>query len=157
MDSEVRRLIYDAIDQRISADDFERLQDAILADEEIRRAYVSAVELNESLQEIAQAPAVAGNASDETVQQCSSPAGTSQAAGEKLSPRIRLALAACLFLAIGGSSFWIGRAWIDPSMVASGVNQADFESNGEESRFAGHATLRHQFDSNSGGTGVYRH
>jgi hypothetical protein len=53
MDSSIRNLIFQAIDQTISVEDFERLQDAIEQSDEVRTAYLSAVRLCESLSEIA--------------------------------------------------------------------------------------------------------
>lgn len=53
MDDSIRNLIFQAIDQTISADDFERLQDAIEQSDEARVEYLNAVSLCESLCDIA--------------------------------------------------------------------------------------------------------
>ena len=53
MDDSIRSLIFQAIDQTISAEDFERLQDAIEQSDEVRSGYLTAVRLCESLSEIA--------------------------------------------------------------------------------------------------------
>lgn len=59
MDDSIRNLIFQAIDQTISAEDFERLQDAIEQSDEVRTEYLTAVRLCESLSEIAAAEDVA--------------------------------------------------------------------------------------------------
>ena len=53
MDESIRKLIFAAIDETISPEDFERLQDAIEADEQVRSEYLRAINLSESLCEIA--------------------------------------------------------------------------------------------------------
>ena len=53
MDDSIRNLIFQAIDQTISAEDFERLQDAIEHSDEARAEYLNAVSLCESLCDIA--------------------------------------------------------------------------------------------------------
>ncbi len=53
MDDSIRSLIFQAIDQTISADDFERLQDAIEQSDEVRAEYLRAVSLCESLSDVA--------------------------------------------------------------------------------------------------------
>jgi hypothetical protein len=56
MDENIRGLIFQAVDQTISDEDFERLQDAIEQNEEVRNEYLRAVSLCESLAEIAGEP-----------------------------------------------------------------------------------------------------
>ena len=56
MDKNVRDLIFQAIDQTISEQDFHRLQEAIEKSEDVRAEYLRAVGLCESLGEIATEP-----------------------------------------------------------------------------------------------------
>ena len=53
MDNDLRDLIFQAIDESISAEDFERLQDAIGQDPDFRDEYLRAVSLCDSLGELA--------------------------------------------------------------------------------------------------------
>ncbi|TWT80790.1 FecR protein [Planctomycetes bacterium CA13] len=53
MNQDIGDLIFQAIDEKISADDFERLQDAIENDQEVCVEYLRVVNLSESLEEIA--------------------------------------------------------------------------------------------------------
>ncbi|TWU15331.1 LamG-like jellyroll fold domain-containing protein [Allorhodopirellula heiligendammensis] len=53
MDHEIHKLIYQAIDQTITPDNLERLQDAIEGSREVRLEYLRAVHLGETLEEIA--------------------------------------------------------------------------------------------------------
>lgn len=53
MDDSIRNLIFQAIDQTISAEDFERLQNAIEQSDEVRAEYLNVVGLCESLCDIA--------------------------------------------------------------------------------------------------------
>ncbi len=143
MDENIRLLIFHTIDQTISREDFERLQDAIEHDEEVRDAYLWTVGVCESLGEIASDPdelaAIASaattgwNATGNDRRTLANVSGWNWSA---------LAAAAALLLLVGSAAFWLGRSIpLTPGKVAV---QSGEQPSGEEPelRIAGHATLR---------------
>lgn len=140
MDEAIQKMIFKAVDQTIKQAEFDRLQDAIEQDEEVRVEYLRAVTLGEFLGEIASEEMVSAN--NESARH--SPQST---------PRIRsvpvrlglvqLALGAAILIAVGGAAFWLGRQANEAAQVTVGGEATAEES---ESQIAGHATLRRSVD-----------
>ncbi|WDQ14595.1 LamG-like jellyroll fold domain-containing protein [Rhodopirellula sp. P2] len=140
MDDAIQKLIYQAIDQTISPEDFDQLQNLLEGSEEVRQAYLKAVHLSESLHEIAASP----------TPNLGSP---TQAADPPITlPLYRwpsvfafrsLMIAATALIMVGGLAYWLGQQHLS-SPVTTEV--AAFESDGIESQIAGHATLRRAVD-----------
>ncbi len=141
MDSNIRKLIFQAIDQTISAEDFERLQDKIEQDEEVRSEYLRAVRLCESLGEIAD------NEDDiATMDPLQSSPNNSVWNFFSLSV---LAIAATVLLIVGGAAFLIGRSQAsnENQIATASPQQPSAEARDEsETAIAGHATLRRVVD-----------
>ncbi len=140
MDEATRSLIFKAIDQVITPQEFEQLQDAIEQSDEVCEEYLRAIALSESLGEIAsQSRQLRSSQSSAAVeprrQDTSAPP-----------PRFRLSLlglAAAVLLTVGGTAFWFGRQNSRQTDVAAGVGDP---APARESRIAGHATLRRSVD-----------
>lgn len=133
MDDDLQRLIFEVIDGTISAEDFERLQNAIEQDEAVRAEYLRAVGLCESLSEIAGEPLLDAVEADVAV----SPDAAVSAFPKRrirITTARQLVVAATLVAAVGVSAFWLGRVGRPTSNFVAAVE--------EESRIAGHATLR---------------
>lgn len=170
MDDRIRNLIFEAIDGSISPADFDLLQSAIEHDEEVRTEYSRAVGLTESLSEIA--------ATNEDVFQspCIAPASPSlapesrrldsqspdsipvapQTPSNNSLPRDRvvlfaqLTIAATILLLASGLGFWLGQR----NDAENRNDIAELDSRvpvREETRLAGHATLRRALDVDWGG------
>ena len=141
MDDKTRNLIFKVIDQTIAPDEFDRIQDAIEKDDDVRAEYVRAVALSESLREIASGRPVTGASS-------SGPAtdtGDTTATGSPSHLRSiqSLVLAAVVLFAVGGAAFWLGQQNNETINVAD----RDESSIGRtESQIAGHAILRRSVD-----------
>ena len=135
MDDDIRRLIFQAIDQTISEDDFKRLEEAIERNEEVRSAYVRAVGLCESLSEIA-----VDSPGDDPAPPIPRPVSPDAGGFVRRSAwqfsASQLAAAAVAMILVGGTAFWLGQR--DPAADATRVATAEQP----ESRIAGHATLR---------------
>ena len=132
MDDRIRDLIFQAIDETISPTDFERLQDALDHDDEVRNAYLKAVGLCESLSEVAgesQTPETDRSNLTSNLRE------TSQQA-RVWPPARHLAIAATVLIIVSGFTFWLGRSNVlpQPKQVAT--------TEQPESRISGHATLR---------------
>lgn len=139
MDNDIRKLIFQAIDKSISQDDFDRLQTAIEQDDAVLAEYLQAVNLSESLSEIA--AEAKGEAS-------SKPHGTATAAGSPShwrKPIRQIAVSAAALLIVSGLGFWLGQR-SDSGLSKIPEKQRDTQSANDESRIAGHATLRRSLD-----------
>lgn len=144
MDDVNRNLIFQLIDGTISADDFERLQDAIENDGDVRAEYLRAVNLSESLTDIAAEPL--GQAVAASDSRSSSPrsiqAGSRSA---RKSPFVQIAVATAALLLVSAIGFWFGQRKDLPDYAGSGSVEIE-EAQGVESKIAGHATLRRIVD-----------
>ncbi|QEF97546.1 FecR protein [Stieleria maiorica] len=166
MDDHLRNLIFQALDQTISDDDFERLQDALEQHEDVRIEYLRSVGLYESLTEIAAE-------SDELVDRDRS---TREAPAQGTSAPTRgvglddpaawgwqrWAIAASILLLASGAAYWFGRI-NDPSdpiavdLRPQQVVQPEQVDEPAESLLAGHATLSRSVDLRwSNGSVMYR-
>lgn len=140
MDESIRSLIFQAIDETISPEDFERLQDAIERDEEVRQKYLSLVGMCESLGEIAVeaslgTPTSAMAPALSPLKENSSRRSRARFTGSQLSA------AAAVILLVGVGAFWLGRRnQSDRIEVTKTSDQLSSEQ--PESRISGHATLR---------------
>ncbi|MCA9055999.1 MAG: FecR domain-containing protein, partial [Planctomycetaceae bacterium] len=139
MDSDIRSLIYQLIDQTISREDFERLQDLLERDDEVRQAYLKMVGLCEALSEVAAEPnALASSPSD--IRRLA-PRET-----HRSRPNWRiLSSAAVVLILVGAGAFWLGR-WKQPMPTAGILITEQSPDEQPESRIAGHATLRRSVD-----------
>lgn len=150
MDDSIRNLIFQAIDQTISADDFERLQDAIEQSDEVRAEYLRAIGLCESLSEIA---AGENTATDDQnpppVQAPSNFRFINWKANRPISTAnwtLRFAIAGA-FPVVFAIAFWFGvrdGARHQKSIIDKGEPIAT--DSAPESVIAGHATLRRSVD-----------
>lgn len=157
MDEKIRSLIFQAIDETISADDFDRLQDAIEQSDEVRSEYLRAVNLCESLGEFAPSSPIEV---EPTVLE--SRRAVKQAEGVTADLTLRrlslghLAIAASIMTLVGGFAFWFGRG-NSPGPSATVAVEKESPDEGVEAQIAGHATLRRSVDLQwSGGTQSYR-
>ena len=123
MDDKIHQLIFQAVDQTISDDDFQRLQDLIESDDEVRDAYLRAVGLCESLGDIAASDDVDDSDRDAVVWRFT--------VG-------RWAIAASILIMVSVIAFWLGQRNVPRSI--------DTELVEHESLIAGHATLRRSVD-----------
>lgn len=158
MDDSIRNLIFKAIDQTISAEDFERLQDAIEQSDEVRAEYLQAVGLCESLSEIS-----AGE--DGSMPQNSEPlspvsgvvrtVGSARSDANSFNSQMRLnlsspqllAVAVAILALVGGVAFWIGHkdGTRQLKAIAEKAESNEIDSTAELV-IAGHATLRRSVD-----------
>lgn len=129
MSDEMRSLVFQLIDQTISPEDFDRLQDAIEQDEDLRLEYLDAINVSESLRDIAADP-------DATRLPL---AANSPTRWPSVFSSRSLAIAATALIAVSGLGFWIGRSTSEQEFVDGGGDRV-------ESRIAGHATLRRSVD-----------
>lgn len=148
--SEIRKWIFQAIDGSIATSDFQRLQDAIVRDAAVRSEYLQAVELSESLCELAeessQRPPVVA------VQTAQAVRWDKPLASHGTGPL--LALAAAIVFMVGAASFWVGRANprtrdLPVAVVPAPTGSDDLPveaTTSQESLIAGHATLRRSVD-----------
>ncbi|MCG6154394.1 LamG-like jellyroll fold domain-containing protein [Rubinisphaera margarita] len=144
MDDNIRQLIFQAIDQTISPEDFDRLQDAIEQDSEVRTAYLRAVHMSGTLEDLA-SESDAGEKTDAPAVH-SNPTAKRQRGlfNSRLSATWNWLAAAAVLLAVGGTAFWFGQR--NQSSVSDSPIAENDSSDGSESRIAGHATLRHAID-----------
>lgn len=146
MDEKTRRLIYKAVDQTISEDEFESLQDILEQDDRARAHYLRVVRVTQDLEELSSTP--------EDFDQVA----LRESAGQfpSLGPNLglfkfgRLALAASLLLVVAGAAYWIGRGGRNEvrQSASEGMDGNLDPSFGgdDELRMAGHATLRRAVD-----------
>ncbi|MEM9588918.1 MAG: FecR domain-containing protein, partial [Planctomycetota bacterium] len=140
----IRDLIFQVIDQTISPEDFDRLQDAIEHHEEVRQAYLETVGMCESLGEIAVESVNDKASAPVTVPLLTTDQSVAYQTVWRFSAS-QLAVAATLLLLVGGGAFWFGQ-WnqaAGPERVAKSGRPAGDRA---ESRIAGHATLRRAVD-----------
>ena len=148
-------LIFQLIDQTISDADFEKLQDALERNPDVRREYLRTFELVDSLGELSlerldRAAELANKKIDRESNQPSPTNSGNRSVTNTNSWRGMTwqswAIAATLLMLVGAASFWIGTNWIGEgsnSQTASGDELKEEASSEEtESRIAGHATLR---------------
>lgn len=141
MDNQAHDLILRAIDQTITPSEFEQLQDLLEHHEDVRVAYVRAIDMSERLSEIAQERDEGASQSIEAVvptEQKRSVTWNYRALG-------LVSLAASLLLVVGYLAFWFGHenAKQRNSLQAEGNSTEDQE---DELLLAGHATLRTAID-----------
>ncbi|QGJ68849.1 Iron dicitrate transport regulator FecR [Planctomycetales bacterium 10988] len=146
MDDRTRQLIYQLIDGAISPEDFDRLQDAMEADEEVRQEYLLAVHLNESLQEIAETEwdsaanveeFPGGHSSISITKNENKPAHLLSSPANWQVPQ--WSLAAMILFLVGGIAYWFGQQNAEPSLLS--VMDQETEQ-GVEPLISGHASLR---------------
>ena len=134
MDDDLRKLIFQAIDETISKEDFERLQDAIETDSQVREVYLNAVGLCDSLAEIA-----VESLRDEAAARLIPTEQTLRvgSAGQSVwrFNRLQLAVAASLMALVAGGAFWIGR-WNPPATPEAAVASAEALDEQTESQIA---------------------
>lgn len=146
MDRDTQQLIFQAIDQTITPNDFANLQAILLRDETVRAEYLKAVNLSAALAELslekstfvlspAKSDVVAGSVNDGVLPQ-GPKSGWSQRA---------LALAATVLLAVCGLSYWLGQ-WSEARQAAMQAGPVDGFNSESESLVAGHASLRRAVD-----------
>lgn len=141
MDDRVRELIFSLIDQTISPEDFDRLQDLVERDESIREEYLRAVNLSETLGEIASRRGDENEASTVVSSQ-----------GTARFPLTQYAVAACLLLLASGAAYWIGtrsasrQSAQNTASMNSTENPPAAQGDRDEALIAGHATLRRSVD-----------
>jgi hypothetical protein len=150
MDDSIRSLIFQAIDQTISAEDFDRLQDAIEQSDEVRAEYLTVVSLCESLSDISADDDVASSDQKSAVVRGASRFrflkwNSSRPSGTTNWP-LRFAIAGA-FPVVFAIAFMFGvsdgvrrQEQIGDGGEATGTNSAP------ESVIAGHATLRRSVD-----------
>lgn len=139
MDESLRRLIAQVVDQTISPEDFERLQDALEHDKEVREVYLRMVGLCESLSEIA-AESSPDSISTEATSLVPSSKRTSLWRPVQITAWQYSTAIAVLFL-VGLGAFWLGRQ--NQATFPEVTTLQEYSSNElSESRIAGHATLR---------------
>lgn len=143
MDEATRNLIFKTIDQTITPAEFDRLQDAIEQDDEVRAEYLRAVTLCESLSEIASETAQTTNEASVSARVLST-----RSVSEEPRPRSRvrlpaaIGLAAAILVMVGGVAFWFGQQQDGTAHLANSGDPTE----PKETRIAGHATLRRSVD-----------
>ena len=146
MDESIRDLIFQAIDQTISEQNFERLQDAIEQSEDVRLEYLRSVTIVESLSEIAaESPDGEALQKDEAATPIQAPEFDSRNVTAWRFSAGQLAIAATILIFMSAIAFRFGQENVssDATDLASDVARAD---EAKESLIAGHATLRRSVD-----------
>ncbi len=150
MDDSIRSLIFQLIDQTISAEDFDRLQDAIEQSDEVRVEYLTAVSLCESLSDIAADEGdSAGNSKPATVQTPSEFKLSDWQSNRILADSrwARTFAVASAILIVGAAAFWFGhRDGARQQEQTADGREATGTNSESESVMAGHATLRRSVD-----------
>lgn len=134
MNREIHGLIFRLLDQTITEQEFERLQDAIEQDEEVRGEYLRAVAVTDLLGELSTQTSPEPNRP---------PADDRVNLGRRTSRLGQIAIAASVLALVSGTAFWIGRnnAGRRPTEAADAPTTVRAES-----QLAGHATLRRTID-----------
>ncbi|MBR9804014.1 hypothetical protein GYB59_21020 [bacterium] len=141
MDQKTRHLIFQAIDQSITPADFERLQDLIETDPEVRQEYLRAVRLCDTLHDIGMEPDRSRQSSDAI-----KPNGSGVMLRPSSLSSIAQWSAVCLaFLVVGATAFWAGQI-NNVTPEASVAENPPQPTVPHEAHMAGHATLRRAFD-----------
>jgi hypothetical protein len=140
MKDDFQNLIYQTLDQTITPEDFERLQERLENSEEARQAYLQAVNASESLHEIAAS-------STSKFAQVSHDTDSSSPLPLYRWPSVfalrSLMIAASALIVVGGLAFWLGQQRPSSTMLPP---TASLETDASESQIAGHATLRRAID-----------
>lgn len=144
MDENFRTLIIQLLDETISDDDFERLQNSLETDPRVRKEYLSAIGLGETLREIASSEADRDSAPDSRLAPTIVARSGSRMAGWRLTTG-QVSMAVAVLMLVSGTAYWFGQRNIpsaQPRMVV------DDNPGGETSEYliAGHATLRRGVD-----------
>ncbi|MFG0264445.1 MAG: LamG-like jellyroll fold domain-containing protein [Rhodopirellula sp. JB055] len=140
MKDDFQNLVYQAIDQTITPEDFDRLQDLLESSEEARQAYLQVVNASESLHEIAASstPVLAAQ---------TRPADPTLPLPLYRWPSVfalrSLMIAASALILVGGLAYWLGQQRWSSLVLPATVS---LESDATESQIAGHATLRRAVD-----------
>lgn len=143
MDEAMRNLIFKAIDQTISPEEFDWLQDAIERNDEVRAEYLRSVALCESLGEIASGTSEGEPfEADESVRRKTEDESLHQSRAG-LFTLGQLAIAATLLLAVGSTAFWFGQ---QKNKTTNLIDRNEPGVERKESQIAGHATLRRSVD-----------
>ncbi len=150
MDDSIRSLIFQAIDETISADDFERLQNAIEQSDEVRTEYLRAIGLCESLSEIAADEHLASQDQKSAVVQGASRfrflKWKSSRPSATVNWPLRFAIAGA-FPVVFAIAFWFGvRDGVRHQKSVIEKGEAIGTDSAPESVIAGHATLRRSVD-----------
>lgn len=157
MHDSMRSLIFQAIDQTISADDFGLLQDAIEQSDAVRAEYLTAISLCESLSDIAADEGVSNALGSKPTSLAAGlsgqpvagkkPAASTDGSRSRGNSRLDLrspwfqSVAAAMLVLISGVAFWLGGR-----NVADQPQQIAIDNERLESQIAGHATLRRSVD-----------
>ena len=142
MDEDIRKLIYEAIDETISQSDFEKLQESLATSAAARAEYLQALRLCDALSTMSEEAATP----DVQVGTLSSKASNSAASEPRNSQDSLksnwslLATALVLLVVASGTAFWVGRQGLTQ------VAESDEGLAGAEAQMAGHATLRYAVD-----------
>jgi hypothetical protein len=140
MDEDIRSLIFQAIDETISQEDLDRLQDSIEHDAKVRQTYLKLVGLADSLDEIAAGTSL--EATSERLTRTALP--FDERYPRQLVWRLtasQFAIAAAVLILVAVGAFWLGRS-NQPTRAAVAVTAEQPPGGRPESRIAGHATLR---------------
>lgn len=143
MEDKIRDLIFQAIDETISKEDFELLQNAIEESEEVRTAYHNAFNLCESLGEIA---VESSEVAETLVESVAHRRETDNSLESPWRFSVKqFAIAAAAVILVGTVAFWLGqnKGSEQPDQVANPDNSSDEP---QETQIAGHATLRRTVD-----------
>lgn len=151
MDDAFEALVYRLIDETITRDDFEKLQERIESDANAREKYLAIVGLTDALSEISLKDSGEHRATEgEMIARDVRPVDRddSNRSNSLLQTLMQVATAAVVLLSVGCIAFWLGHQingeptarTIDSSRSEQGSNTRD------ESRAPGHATLRRTLD-----------
>ncbi len=144
MDDSIRKLIFKAIDHTISPEDFDRLQDALEQDAEVRTAYLRAVHMSGTLEDLAGESVASEKVNAPVVRSNPNPKRQRGLFFSHVAPAWNWLAAAAVLLAVGGTAFWFGQR--NQSSPAERSMVQTEASASPESRIAGHATLRRAVD-----------
>lgn len=138
MDKAIHELIFKAVDQTITRGELDQLQDAIEQYDDVRDAYLSAVELSAVLTDVAAESTTFGdvNAVQRSKWDVNHNASGVNAAKSRLPRRVLVSMASLLL--VGVFAFWLGRIGVtseNETTVAQIVPRPQVV-------LAGHATLR---------------
>lgn len=140
MDSDYHELIFRAVDQTISPADFDRLQDRIQQDDDVRSAYLRAVHLSESLREIAAEESSGPSSTPNNIAAATGVSPDSQPERPRRDLRWPLMLTTTIAIVavVGSVAYRFGQQALPPNAAGASTQQ--------ESLIAGHATLSRSVD-----------
>ena len=142
MDEDIRKLIYEAIDETISQSDFEKLQESLATSAAARAEYLQALRLCDALSTMSE-EAVTPDVQVGTLSSKASNSAASEPRNSQDSLTSNwslLATALVLLVVASGTAFWVGRHGLTQ------VAESDEGLAGAEAQMAGHATLRYAVD-----------